>query len=516
MARSSNLIMKLLFPVSLILMLLLVACQSTNDKVIADALQVVGKDYELSKEGQRVYKLRKAYLHSSQKHHSEMLGESIEYFYSLYEWSQVYRIRIKKLANQVGQHQGPLSGQLIVDLAKTNNDFVLLRQELYRLLMNHLHYRDNAYGEWSEAEDVKALCFNLAVTVTLYDNVSLSVSLLEKHSRVKHLFLNGSVDYDIPTEFNREIVKAFHSSRRRHVVREEMEKFNVRFKDLKVEEIDQETDYLASLIAQSPSAQLISQGHLMSDFSKSTSSRLKHYSHSLFNSHENVLFHLSKGFGNSLGLVATRKGYLHNDESALKAMKRELRPLDILLEKTPFRLTDKFIPGHFGHVAIYVGTEAELKALDLWNHPLIKSHQEDIRAGATVLEALREGVVLNPLEHFMNVDDVAILRRNKLNQDQETQYLLNAFRQLGKEYDFCFDVETLNRIVCSELVYQVFTGDNFSTEEALGRATISPDLVVNKAYENDDYQLILFYHEGKKITEDNIFTKVKSLMNEEE
>ena len=48
-----------------------------------------------------------------------------------------------------------------------------------------------------------------------------------------------------------------------------------------------------------------------------------------------------------------------------------LRPLDILLEKTPFRRTDMFIPGHFGHVAIRTGAEAELRAIGAWDDPAL-------------------------------------------------------------------------------------------------------------------------------------------------
>ncbi|MCM8528789.1 MAG: hypothetical protein NE327_19860, partial [Lentisphaeraceae bacterium] len=71
-----------------------------------------------------------------------------------------------------------------------------------------------------------------------------------------------------------------------------------------------------------------------------------------------------------------------------------------------------------------------------------------------------------------------------------------SFRQLGKEYDFNFDVETIDKIVCSELVYQVFTDIKWPTEKALGRHTISPDNVAVKANEGP-FELVLFYHEGK-------------------
>ena len=492
------------------------ACKTYNEDLIEKSLAPVGIEHELLPMGQEVYQLRKKYLQTSADHHAAILEDSVVYFHSLYEWSQVYRIHIKRLAQNVENNEGPLPGKLIQDLARVNNDFALLRQELYTLLKNHSHYRDNKYGQWKQEEYVKGLCLNLAVTVTLYDNVSIAMKLLDKYPEIKHLFLNGSVDYHIPTDFNRQVVKAFQSSRRRHLVRDEMEKFEDAFAGLEVTKLDKGTEYLAMIIANSASAQRIREGNVVKDFSKSAGSRLAYYGESLFRSHEKVLFHLSKGFGNSLGLVETRKGYLHNDDGAIADLKKQLKPLDILLEKTPFRLTDKFIPGHFGHVAIYIGTEKELKVMGLWEHPLIKPHQQEIRQGKTVLEALRKGVVLNTVEHFMNVDDLAVLRRNKLNGEKQQEYTLNAFRQIGKEYDFCFDVETLNKIVCSELVYQVFTDDKFGTAKALGRATISPDLVVEKVFGDRTYEIVLFYHEGKRVEEKQLLSKVKALMNDDD
>ena len=171
------------------------------------------------------------------------------------------------------------------------------------------------------------------------------------------------------------------------------------------------------------------------------------------------------------------------------------------MEKTPFRLTDKLIPGHFGHVAIWVGTERELKALDLWDHEWIKPHQEKIRRGASVLEALRDGVQLNTLEHFMDVDDVAVLRLTELKENKET--MIRAFRQIGKSYDFNFDVETTDRIVCSELAYVVFTEVDWQTEKTLGRSTISPDHVAHKCLQKpEEMKLILFYHDGQDLGAD--------------
>ena len=53
-------------------------------------------------------------------------------------------------------------------------------------------------------------------------------------------------------------------------------------------------------------------------------------------------------FGNSVGLYEERKGKLFCDKKSWEKLSKTLQPMDIILEKTPFRLTDKLIPGHFG------------------------------------------------------------------------------------------------------------------------------------------------------------------------
>jgi hypothetical protein len=59
-------------------------------------------------------------------------------------------------------------------------------------------------------------------------------------------------------------------------------------------------------------------------------------------------FATSRLFGNSIGLVKGRKGHLLDlPPEERRALARSLEPLDVLLEKTPFRLTDKFIPGRY-------------------------------------------------------------------------------------------------------------------------------------------------------------------------
>jgi permuted papain-like amidase YaeF/Yiix C92 family enzyme len=171
----------------------------------------------------------------------------------------------------------------------------------------------------------------------------------------------------------------------------------------------------------------------------------------------------------------------------------------VALEKTPFRLTDKFIPGHYGHVGVWVGNEAQLTALGVWDDPAVVPYQAMIRRGPSMVEALRPGVQLSTLEHFLNVDDLLVLRHTNLTPAQQRENVLNAFRQIGKDYDFNFDVETDRRIVCSELAYVVFKNEEWPTSRTLGRYTISPDNVAVKAVSQNPFTPILLYYDGRKI-----------------
>lgn len=211
----------------------------------------------------------------------------------------------------------------------------------------------------------------------------------------------------------------------------------------------------------------------------------------------------SKFFGNTVGLVSFRKGLMTKlpaDETA--SMKLAMQPLDILLEKTPFRLTDQFIPGFYGHVAIWAGTEFELKALGVWDHPTVVPYHEKIRTGHFIIEALRPGVQINTLDHFLNIDDMLVLRDESLTKEQKKEFLIRAFAQIGKDYDFNFDVETDKKIVCSEIVYVVFHNIDWPTEKALGRHTISPDHVASKVFDGTNLKPVLMYSDGKKIEGD--------------
>ncbi|MFT6069569.1 MAG: hypothetical protein ACJAT2_001017 [Bacteriovoracaceae bacterium] len=192
------------------------------------------------------------------------------------------------------------------------------------------------------------------------------------------------------------------------------------------------------------------------------------------------LHHISGFVGNIAGAIKWRKGWLYNREEVNNEIYAHLEPLDMITEKTPFILTDTLIPGHFGHNAIWLGTKEQLIAYGLWNHPKIKPVQHMIEKGYSIIESDRTDTHLRKLEDFMKVDEFAIMRNKNIfskNKDDVDKIYDVALRQLGKTYDFNFDVETTDKLVCSELLYQSFGHVAWPTEKYVGRTTISPDNV---------------------------------------
>ncbi len=254
-------------------------------------------------------------------------------------------------------------------------------------------------------------------------------------------------------------------------------------------EFDPKSVILIDAIYTNPTSKLIAQGR--------THFSMNHFYFldSVITTVNKIAGWFSQIFGNIAGSVHWRKGHLFKNAYATDRVKKQLRPMDILIEKSPFVLTDKFIPGHFGHVAVYLGTKEELISIGMWNHPDIIAYHEQIEAGKVVLEAVRSGVTLNRLEDFLNVDEMSIIRKIDEfdNQNLVIDQVARGMDQIGKEYDFNFDISTLDKIVCSELVYIVYGNTHWPTQYRFGRPTITPDDIAEILFQKETrYKVIDF------------------------
>lgn len=375
---------------------------------------------------------------------------------------------------------------------------------------------------------IKALKMGLAAALTLYDNFKIAISPFQDNGRFRRKINNDNLDNkkvleEISGNFRR--LDNYKDTLRVVEFNEQLQKWASQNPQSLIAK-DEDLSYFNVLIDGSYTNRKIQEVTLVDRVAFRTIRLRRILRDYLFEFGEDSMNLVSKGFGNGVGLVETRQGYLKSIPTAHKQkIEDALKPGDILLEKTPFRLTDRFIPGHWGHVAIWTGNQKQLEDLGIWQRlpDLYKkakqrlgyegpSFQSQIKAGRKVIEALRPGVEINTLEHFLNIDDMAVLRDRKVNKLAMQRYLLRAFEQVGKEYDFNFDVETDTKIVCSELAFVAYDDYQWPIEKTAGRYTISPDHVGEKAKNGNPFVPVMLYHDGLLVGK-NIQLNFNRLMN---
>lgn len=377
-------------------------------------------------------------------------------------------------------------------------------------------------------EYIKAIKLGLAATLTLYDNFIIAIMPYQENGHFRR-----KINYD-NIDNNKIIEKISGNFRRLDNYKDTLlvVEFNEQLLAWEKENPDsvvskdKDNGYLNVLIQGSYTNKRITEITLVDRLAFRTVRLRRILRDILFDVGNDSMNAVSKLFGNGMGLVSSRQGYLKNiPETHVDKMESQMKAGDILLEKTPFRLTDRFIPGHWGHVAIWTGTEQELRDIGLWNElPSLHKNaqkrfgyegppfQQQIRNGHMIIEALRPGVQINRLTDFLNIDDMAVLRDNSVSRIAMKRYLQRAFEQVGKEYDFNFDVETDKKIVCSELAFVTYDDYQWPVAKTAGRYTISPDHVGIKAKGDGPFEPVILYHDGKLI-EQNIQKNFNHLMD---
>ncbi|OGW39758.1 MAG: Poxvirus G6 [Nitrospirae bacterium GWC2_56_14] len=401
----------------------------------------------------------------------------------------------------------PLTGDDISLINVGINEHLSLRKELLAVAVSHECWLDG-----SEKELIKrgippetrltGVMLSLSSTMLLYDNYLLAVSLFEGDSKLRRILNESDPGYAVTSAALAKVTLNYNSISNRARARKAIkfyERESARFKQTL--EINPDIGYLNLLIAQSPSNSMVKNWSpfylvgrklgFLTGVTTDTLTGMERGGVSLF----------SMVFGNAVGLVETRKGKLYMKSDVLAEVSGSLRAGDILLEKTPFRLTDKLIPGYWGHAAVWIGSETELKELGIWGNPLVARYHDEIREGRLVVEALRSGVEMNSLDHFLNIDSIGVLRKTDLSREARANTIIQALRQVGKPYDFNFDVESKGRVYCSKLVYLSYSDIDWPTKRSLGRTTFTPDDVAVRAAKDGPLQLVTFYHDGNRVSE---------------
>ncbi len=460
-----------------------------------------------------------------------LLTYEIVEFQKLVEQSLVVRSEMINVANEIKlTPDAPITSHHLEFLKANTETCLELRDRLYDVVNKYECALDATQEELarehiSEVIRTKAVMLSTAAALTLYDNYLLGALMFENDKRLRRIVNDPDQGFGISANELLDITLSANSISKQKRIQDGIAFFEGKtdlFNHIK----DYDYYYLKLLIYSSPSYNHIKDLDTQAMLAKKFQMFGRISRDVLAEMRDDGFDEVSKFFGNSVGLVESRKGKLYGNEQVKKELQEVLQPLDIILEKTPFRLTDKLIPGHFGHVAIWVGSPKELQEKGLWdNEVIVPFHTEispngepETKDGYQIVEALREGVKLSSLDEFMNIDDIAILRPvfDEDITEKEKESLLLAFRQIGKEYDFNFDVNTTEKIVCSELAYVCFPQIDWPTEKTAGRFTISPDNVANLCWNGIPLKLITFYHDGAKVQDEKQLELMKKLMTEDE
>lgn len=428
------------------------------------------------------------------------LESELQDFLRLAEEALAFRaeaIRLYRELKEKSDARIPFSG---ADLQRLNEGATALlaqREALLRAAQDHecWVYQPLAGDARERGLQATGIALSLTAALILYDNYLSAIAPYRQDHEFRRRLNRADKGFDLHAGTLNRVAASFASVDHRYRTKNALAWFEQHGRAIDPLPFAHYR-YLASAIEQSPSLQMIRRASLIGDLGKPIEMLGTLTVDSLFALKNESTNLTSLLFGNTIGLVETRRGRLYRRDDVARHVGAQLRAGDILVEKTPFRLTDTFIPGHWGHAAIWIGSERELRDLGIWEHPLVRPHQAAIRDGQGVVEALRSGVEMNPLARFLNVDDLAVMRHGTPDPKRQADIVLQTLRHVGKAYDFNFDAETTHRIFCSKLVYLAYGDLNWPTSRMLGRVTVSPDNIAARATGDGPLQVVLLYRDG--------------------
>jgi uncharacterized protein YycO len=218
----------------------------------------------------------------------------------------------------------------------------------------------------------------------------------------------------------------------------------------------------------------------------------------------NIVYGGSYVVGNTIGLFHQTTNRQQNAD----LLRSVLQPFDIVLMKSPHHLTDQFIPGYFGHVGIWLGSRlaAGLKE---------KVAAKDSIKDKAVVEVLRSGVKISTLKDFSDGEIFLVIRPRNLSNELKETIISNVQKQLGKDYDFNFDIESPEAITCTELVYLAYDFVDWQIRYTWSRYTLSPDDLALTALKNLLFEFPAFIENGV-ITANPNHSVIRSLVGEPE
>jgi len=172
-----------------------------------------------------------------------------------------------------------------------------------------------------------------------------------------------------------------------------------------------------------------------------------------------------------------------------------LKPGDVFITRHDDAMSNLFLPGFWPHGALYIGTEAQRRALGVAE---CSDGIRDDGPNIHFLESKKDGVLLRPASETLQVDAFTVLRPRLSDADLKAA-LTRGLSHAGKLYDFVFDFSVANRLVCTEVIYRAYHGIgdiDFKLSEKAGRKCLSAEDFLNQALTDNGFELVYVYGVG--------------------
>ncbi|MEI7498144.1 MAG: YiiX/YebB-like N1pC/P60 family cysteine hydrolase [Candidatus Falkowbacteria bacterium] len=398
------------------------------------------------------------------------------------------------------------------------NRFLLAVAETERLTEVHKYFNQINFFTNRE-ENNKSFMIAYALYMKKYELYHKLISTIHDNEAVVKILNEYSPIYNGKNAYNDTMSMFFDSQ---SLVRRNLGRFNLFIIGLFDNDLAWGEDYI---LLKRESAN--SNAYLLGQLDTQAINMLKVAGRSYENKLFGAWFPIQKNVANVMGniYVSQRHEKLITTEQ-IDEMVKQLEPGDILVERRNWYASNVGIPGFWPHAAIYFGGYSALldyfKAVPLEKYAsldeLLKIEYPKLyetiiikdKAGLeySVIEGMAPGVIVQPLNVSAHADYVGVMRP-RLTKADKLKAILRAFGNFGKPYDYNFDFETKDELVCSELVYDAFLqtkekkGINFPLHLVSGRKMVSPTDFVQKFSEerkksNSELDFVYFLDGNEK------------------
>ncbi len=391
-----------------------------------------------------------------------------------------------------------LTADELTTLQANWNDFIDATKDSEELTDIHRYFGQISYFDLPETH-AKSFMISYGLYMKKFELFGKIIEATENNDRVIKTLNENS------TAFGGK--NSYYDIRNRHIghntlLRRNLGRIYLNFLEKTVDTKSLSEDYQALVRASKESHQ-----YLVANSLNATKTVVNKYSDDFENGLFNSWFPIQMNVADTMGkihLSARHTNFITEDQ--IKEMKPHLEPGDIFIERRNWHLSNVGIPGFWPHAALYLGTSSEmndyfkeqfpregfsnLDELVKYRFPTFYNQHKAINEKGhnyAVIEGQAPGIILLSLEESGMADYLGVLRP-KLSKEEKLNAVLRALGNYGKPYDYNFDFETRDEIVCSELVYDAYLpnngsrGLNFELTLTSGRKMISPNAIVKKFY----------------------------------